>query len=69
MKTSDEELLFGCMTYKDMMTLRALYNKGSRSFYQRQANALYLRLVRRGWATRMKERAKNMTKRDKEQSQ
>jgi len=66
MKTINEELLFGCMTYKDMMSLRAQYNKGNRSFYPRQANSLYLRLVRKGWATGMKEQAKNMTKRDGE---
>lgn len=64
-----EELLFGCMTYKDMMSLRAQYNQGDRSFYPRQANALYLKLVRRGWASRMKEHAKNIANHDKEQSQ
>lgn len=61
-----EELLFGCMTYKDMMSLRAQYNQGDRSFYPRQANSLYARLVRKGWAKRMKERAKNVTIRDGE---
>lgn len=66
MRTINEELLFGCMTYKDMMALRAQYNKGNRSFYPRQANALYVRLVRKGWATGMKERAKNVTTRDGE---
>ncbi|WP_433846927.1 hypothetical protein [Acinetobacter proteolyticus] len=66
MRTINEELLFGCMTYKDMMALRAQYNKGNRSFYPRQANALYLRLVRKGWATGMKEQAKNVTTRDGE---
>lgn len=66
MKSFKEELLFGCMTYKEIMQLRAAYNLGIRTFETSQANSLYIRLVRRGWAKRMKERAKNMTNRDGE---
>lgn len=67
--STKEELLFGCMTYKEIMRLRAAYNLGIRTFETSQANSLYARLVRKGWAKRMKERAKNVTSRDKEQSQ
>lgn len=66
MKSFKEELLFGCMTYKEIMRLRAAYNLGIRTFETSQANSLYIRLVRRGWAKRMKERAKNMANRDGE---
>lgn len=33
-----EELLFGCMTYKEIMRLRAAYNLGIRTFETSQAN-------------------------------
>lgn len=58
MKSQKEPLLFGSMTYSQIMELRAAYNLGIRDNQTRQANALYHKLLRRGWATRLKERCK-----------
>ncbi|QXA09927.1 hypothetical protein I6L27_19190 [Acinetobacter pittii] len=54
--TPQEPLLFGSMTYPQIMKLRAAYNLGIRDNQTRQANALYHKLLRRGWAARMKQR-------------
>ncbi|EXH13050.1 hypothetical protein [Acinetobacter sp. 1245593] len=58
MKAQKEPLLFGSMTYSQIMELRAAYNLGICDSQTRQANALYHKLLRRGWATRLKERCK-----------
>ncbi|WP_031966092.1 hypothetical protein [Acinetobacter baumannii] len=56
MKAKQEPLLFSSMTYSQIMQLRAAYNLGIRDNQTRQANALYHKLLRRGWARKMKER-------------
>lgn len=62
-----EPLLFGSMTYTQIMQLRAAYNLGIKDSETRQANSLYQKLLRRGWLKRMKERNQAITKRDGEQ--
>ncbi|OID34034.1 hypothetical protein A7L09_04850 [Acinetobacter nosocomialis] len=63
-ETQKEPLLFGSMTYSQIMQLRAAYNLGIKDSETRQANSLYQKLLRRGWLKRMKERNLNITKRD-----
>ncbi|HFF8234464.1 hypothetical protein V6373_15650 [Acinetobacter baumannii] len=63
-----EPLLFGSMTYSQIMQLRATYNLGIKDAETRQANSLYQKLQRRGWLKRLKER-QVITKHDKERSQ
>lgn len=53
------ELIFGQMTYEDMMHLRLAYIKGCRTKLTRQANALYARVKRRGWLDSLKARYGN----------
>ncbi|EHU1442017.1 MULTISPECIES: hypothetical protein [Acinetobacter] len=63
-----EPLLFGSMTYTQIMQLRAEYNLGIKDAETRQANSLYQKLKRRGWLKRLKER-QAMTGHDKGRSQ
>lgn len=58
MKNNKPDLILGIMTYKDMMALRYAYTCGINTFETRQANSLYVRVVRRGWAKSLKERYK-----------
>lgn len=51
-----EPLLFGSMTYTQIMQLRAAYNLGIKDAETRQANSLHQKLQRRGWLKRLKER-------------
>ncbi|MGQ0788023.1 hypothetical protein ACT4WX_07255 [Acinetobacter baumannii] len=51
-----EPLLFGSMTYTQIMQLRAAYNLGIKDAETRQANSLYQKPQRRGWLKRLKER-------------
>ncbi|MBJ9481186.1 hypothetical protein [Acinetobacter baumannii] len=61
----NEPVLFGAMTYSQIMRLRSAYELGVRDAETRQANSLYQKLKRRGWLKRLKER-KAMTGHDKE---
>ena len=61
----DEPVLFGAMTYSQIMRLRSAYELGVRDEETRLAHSLYKRLQRRGWLKRMKER-QAITKHNKE---
>lgn len=56
---SEPDLIFGVMTYSEMMSLRRLYVRGVRNDQTRKANSLYFRINRRGWTESLKERYKN----------
>ncbi|ENX48273.1 hypothetical protein F886_00074 [Acinetobacter sp. NIPH 542] len=65
-ETQKEPLLFGSMTYSQIMQLRAAYNLRIKDSETRQANSLYQKLLRRGWLKRMKERSQDVTRHDKD---
>lgn len=62
----NEPVLFGAMTYSQIMKLRSAYELGVRDSETRLAHSLYQKLQRRGWLKRLKER-QAITKRDGEQ--
>ncbi|EPL1646759.1 hypothetical protein KQR86_001309 [Acinetobacter baumannii] len=61
----NEPVLFGAMTFSQIMRLRSAYELGVRDPETRLAHSLYKKLQRRGWLKRLKER-QAITKRDKE---
>lgn|GEM_PF-2262303 len=61
----NEPVLFGAMTFSQIMQLRSAYELGVRDEETRLAHSLYKRLQRRGWLKRLKER-QAMTRRYKE---
>lgn len=52
----NEPVLFGAMTFSQIMQLRSAYELGVRDEETRLAHSLYKRLQRRGWLKRLKER-------------
>ncbi|OFD27838.1 hypothetical protein A1D06_05475 [Acinetobacter baumannii] len=64
----NEPVLFGAMTFSQIMRLRSAYELGVRDQETRLAHSLYKKLQRRGWLKRLKER-QVITKHDKERSQ
>ncbi|ARG33999.1 hypothetical protein [Acinetobacter baumannii] len=46
--------------YTEILRLRKEYVQGIRTDETKKANAIYQRMLRRGWATRLKERCKGL---------
>nr|WP_001265630.1 hypothetical protein [Acinetobacter baumannii] len=61
----NEPVLFGAMTYSQIMRLRSAYELGVRDQETRLAHSLYKKFQRRGWLKRLKARSA-MTGHDKE---
>lgn len=60
------EPLVDGIPYSKILKLRKEYVRGLRNEDTKHANAIYQRMLRRGWHTRLKQRCNGMTRHDKE---